>query len=143
MAIISSFVNVFVSGSVSSPSLRLSLYRPDFSEIIAFGREEKVIYNFSCSRFIRWLRISELSVYIYNRFFFRVTRVFMKRIINNCVVRRFGFFFMNENGFSTRINNGWNIFITDHGFTVKNNLITFNGKLLLLYLHQRSLRSRI
>ena len=56
------------------------------SKVVSLVREKEFIYDISCSCFIGWFSISKLTINIYYCLLFRVAGIFLKCVIDYCIV---------------------------------------------------------
>ena len=97
------------------------------AQVITLFREEQVIDNFTCTSIISRICITQLTIDIKHGFFFRVTRVFLKSIENNRIIRSISYFVVNQDTLHTRFQNQIDMLWFQNSFTVDNYLITFDS----------------
>ena len=75
----------------------------DFAEIVSGLGEEELVNDAPCRLLIGRLGISQLAINVFHRFFFRVRRIFLKRVVDNGVVRMLCVLAVQKNGRNVRI----------------------------------------
>ena len=96
------------------------------TKVISFFWEEQVVDNFTCTCIIGRIGVTQLTIDIQHSFFFRVTRVLLQSIIYNREIRLIRLVLMQKDVLNSRFQNFINMYFLQYGFTVDNNLVTFD-----------------
>ncbi|CAI8266327.1 MAG: Uncharacterised protein [Flavobacteriia bacterium] len=99
----------------------------DFSKVVSRLREKQLIDDSPGRLLIGRLSISKLSVNVFYRFFFRVGRIFLKRVVNDGVVRVFCVLTVQQNGRYIRIQDFLYVVLLEHCIPIQDHLISLNG----------------